>query len=342
MDSAIAPGGRNALGFDVNRDLAYRLDLTNGHTGKPIRVGHAPVAAAFTPDGRTAYVADAGTAAYAGTPLPPGHGPLGNRPSSSITPIDLRTGRAEAPIHVCQGPIAVALSAPAHRLVVACGHRVALVDSATRTLVRTINVGGDHRGIIVIAPSGAVAVLGETQIGHGAIPSGDVVSINLRTGDAGRPISISGGCGALALSFAPGSDRYLYATTGLPAGKDRAATRRIVRRVDLIKRTASAPLTSGGHLLSAIHVWPDGHVGCLAPIPTKAAPDLYHVASSLTDPGRDVRLNENPGVVTNFAAQAPYLIATYHFSRQIKVVNLATGASRTVVLKFYADEVLIG
>jgi DNA-binding beta-propeller fold protein YncE len=75
--------------LDTNQDLVYPVELTDDHVGKPIRVGHAPVAVAFSPDGHTAYVANAGTAAYAA--MPSVGGPIGNRPSNTVTPINLMT-----------------------------------------------------------------------------------------------------------------------------------------------------------------------------------------------------------------------------------------------------------
>lgn len=57
--SAIAPGGGEALGLDTNEDLVYPVDLTDDHVGKAIQVGRAPVGVAFSPDGHSAYVANA-------------------------------------------------------------------------------------------------------------------------------------------------------------------------------------------------------------------------------------------------------------------------------------------
>jgi hypothetical protein len=104
--------GQNAVGLVVAPRLGrgYVLagppfaltpvSLSTGTVGKPIRVGSAAWSVALAPDGTTAYVANAGDAiAY----MP---GAIG----STITPVNLRTGRAGPAINVGDGPCGIAFA----------------------------------------------------------------------------------------------------------------------------------------------------------------------------------------------------------------------------------------
>ena len=76
------------------------VSLSTGTVGRPIRVGSAAWSVALSPDGTTAYVANAGDAiAY----MP---GAIG----STITPVNLRTGRADPAISVGDGPCGIAFA----------------------------------------------------------------------------------------------------------------------------------------------------------------------------------------------------------------------------------------
>ena len=132
-----------------------------------------------------------------------------------MTPIDLQNDRPGRPIKVCQGPTALGVSASAHMLVVACRKQVALVDTLTQRTIRVLDVGGFHRGIIAISPSGNEALVGDTGFGDGLVSSGDIVPIDLRTATAGIPISIGGNSGvggSMDFAFAPG-DRPVRRTS---------------------------------------------------------------------------------------------------------------------------------
>jgi DNA-binding beta-propeller fold protein YncE len=335
----LVPGGHEALALSCpSIDRVCPVDLANGHVGEPIRVGLAPVAVAFSPSGRTAYVADAGEAAYF-PPFPSG-GP--DRPSNSVTPIDLQNDRPGRAIKVCQGPTALAVSASAHMLVVACRTQVALVDTLTQRTIRVLDVGGFHRGIVAISPSGDEALVGDTGFGDSPISSGDIVPIDLRTAAAGIPISIGGSSGvggSMDLAFAPGVDRYVYVTTERIERKPPWSTYQVVIRVDLVTRHVSAPLKLGGETVSDVYFWPNGETGYIAPVPSHGVPDLYRVALSQHVTGHVVHLDGRP----SFDAQAPYfsVIPLNNGRRQLTVVDMATGVEHVVKLKFFPDEVVL-
>jgi DNA-binding beta-propeller fold protein YncE len=333
-DSYIAPGDHEALELDTGGDLVYPIDLTSGHVGPAIRVGLAPVAVAYSPDGQMAYVADAGAAAFAGAP----GGVPGPAASNQVTPVDLQSGRALPPITVCRGPTALGLSATTHTLVVTCGKEVALVDTVTDRMIRLLDIGGLHRGIIAISPSGKEAVVGDTDVGNAVIPSGDIVPIDLVTATASAPIPIGGNTGvggSLGLVFVAGSDRYLYVTTGAVL---RTKSYEMVLRVDLQSRTVSSPLRLGGALVSKVHVWPDGTTGYVAPVSGDNA-SLYRVGLSLHSSGHVVQLK---GYGPLFSAEAPYLCSLAEGHRQVTVANMQSGRQRVIALPFFPRELVDG
>lgn len=63
---ATAPGGRTGVRLDTNHNRVELVNLRTGRSGPPIRVGQAPHAVAFSPNGRIAYVVNLGIAAYEG------------------------------------------------------------------------------------------------------------------------------------------------------------------------------------------------------------------------------------------------------------------------------------
>ena len=331
----LVPGIHEALVLScANINRVCPVDLANGHVGEPIRVGLAPVAVAFSPSGRIAYVADEGSVAYL---RPFETGPY--RASNSVTPIDLQDNRPGRPIKVCQGPNALAISASAHMLVVACHKQVALVDTLTQRTVRVLDVGGFNRGIVVISPSGDKALVGDTGFGDGEAPSGDIVPIDLRTATADIPISIGGNSGvggSMDLAFAPGVDRYAYVTTERIERKPPWSTYQVVLRVDLLTRHVSAPLKLGGETVSNVYFWPNGETGYIAPVPRHGVPDLYRVALSRNASGHVVQLDGRP----SFDAQASYfsVLPLNNGRRQITVVNMASGIERVVKLAFFPQK----
>ncbi len=76
------------------------VSLSAGTVGKPIGVGSTAWSVALAPDGTTAYVVNAGTG-IADLPGPDG---------STVTPVSLRTGRADPVIGVGDGPCGIAFA----------------------------------------------------------------------------------------------------------------------------------------------------------------------------------------------------------------------------------------
>jgi DNA-binding beta-propeller fold protein YncE len=337
--TAISPNGQLMLDLDGSADRVLVTNLATGRPERHVDVGAGPSAIAFSPDSRTAYIADSGSALSAAGTASSGSSPS-TQPSDLVTPIDLRTDRAGPAIKVCAGPRGLAVSAPAHLLIVTCQSTVALVDTRTDRLVRSLGIGGYDRDIVAVSPDGDTAVVGDTQLGDGPIPSGTIVPIDLITETAGPPIPISdraGTGGALNLTFPPGASNRLYVTTGRLGHSGPVYPE--VLDVDLVTQTVSAPLRLAGQPIADLSVWSDGQTGYLAWEDTGHGSVTYRVGLSLHRPGLIIHLkNINPYTIV--AAQAPYLIAIGRNQRQITVINAATGDTRTIKTPYFTNQIL--
>jgi DNA-binding beta-propeller fold protein YncE len=337
--TAISPNGQLMLDLDGSADRVLVTDLATGRPERPVDVGAGPSAIAFSPDSRTAYIADSGSALSAAGMASAGSSPS-TQPSDLVTPIDLRTDRAGPAIRVCAGPRGLAVSAAAHLLIVTCQSTVALVDTRTDRLVRSLGIGGYDRDIVAISPDGDTAVVGDTQLGDGPIPSGTIVPIDLITETAGPPIPIgdrAGTGGALNLTFPPGASNRLYVTTGRLGHSGPVYPE--VFDVDLVTQTVSAPLRLAGQPIADLSVWSDGQTGYLAWEDTGHGSVTYRVSLSLHRTGHIIHLN-NSDPNTIVAAQAPYLIAIGRNQRQITVINAATGNTQTIKTPYFTNQIL--
>jgi hypothetical protein len=75
---------------------------------------------------------------------------------------------------------------------------------------------------------------------------------------------------------------------------------------------------------------------------TSSQPDGYRVGLSLRAPGRLIHLTYIVSFgASGFAAEAPYLLS-WDESREITVVDLASGGVRVIPLQFLSDEVRTG
>jgi YVTN family beta-propeller protein len=161
---AITPDGKTAYLATAEGDgMLTPIDIATSTVGTPIPIfGGLPVAVAITPDGKTAYVA--------------------NGDENSVTPIDLATNTAEAPITVGNEPSAIAITPDGKTAYVAndLSGSVTPIDTATNTAGTPITVAGNPVAV-AITPDGKSAYVA----GDG---SGSVTPIDLATNTAGAPI----------------------------------------------------------------------------------------------------------------------------------------------------------
>ncbi|MER0477540.1 IPT/TIG domain-containing protein [Streptomyces sp. Edi2] len=118
------------------------MDTNDPRTVDEILVGHAPIWAAITPDGRRVYVTNFG--------------------ASSISVIDTRTRSVITTIGVTSGPWEIAIAPDGLRAYAACfgTDSVAVIDTATHTVTATITGFLLPRGVAV-SPDGQRAYVSE-------------------------------------------------------------------------------------------------------------------------------------------------------------------------------------
>lgn len=185
---AITPDGKTAYVTDAGTSpighTVTPIDLARAKPETPISVGAGPQAIAITPDGTTAYVTDAG-AIVTGQPGPIGH---------TVTPIDLTSGHALAPIDVGNAPIAIAIAGGTVYVANSGSESVSPIDIATRTTGAPIPVAGAPQSIAVAGEDAWVAV------SKTSLPSGNSLTpINVVSQAAGTPVPVGSAPSSVAI-----------------------------------------------------------------------------------------------------------------------------------------------
>lgn len=169
------------------------VTLTGGtgaqQVGSAIGVGRFPDAIAVNRSGTMAYVA--------------------NYASNTVTPIDLRTDTALAPIHAGSGPSAIAIAPDGKTAYVAdagsggtLGDTVTPIDLATNKPGSPITVGPGPQGIVV-SPDGKTAYVadaGAIIAGQSGAVGNTVTPIDLATKKALHPITVGNAPLGVAIS----------------------------------------------------------------------------------------------------------------------------------------------
>lgn len=186
---AITPDGKTAYVTDAGStpigDTVTPIDLKTGKAGRPITVGAGPQAIAITADGKMAYVTDAGAIVTGQT------GSIGD----TVTPIDLSTNTALAPITVGNAPVAIAISGQTAYVANSGSESVSPINVSTRTAGAAIALDGAPQSIAIGATAAWVA------LGHTSISPGDSLApIDLSTNTAGTPVSVGKQPSAVAVN----------------------------------------------------------------------------------------------------------------------------------------------
>ena len=186
--------------YDDNGDLVKTIpdtvDLAGFGIGGHPGISHgAPVEAAFSPDGKKAYVSN--YSMYGA-----GFGPEGTddcrdgdgTDTSFVYRIDIATLTIDTVIPVGSVPKYLAVSPDGHHLVVSnwCSFSASVVDLATNTEVKRISLGPYPRGIAITPDSRTayVAVMGTTDIARIDLTSFGVSWIS-NVGSAPRHLALS-------------------------------------------------------------------------------------------------------------------------------------------------------
>jgi YVTN family beta-propeller protein len=237
------------------------INLADNTAGKTIVVGREPVLGAITPDGKTAYVSNSGSASVtpinvatntAGTPITVGSEParlaitpdgktayVPDKGEGRVTPIDLTSNTAGAPVMVGKEPKAVAITPDGKTAYVSNfgSASVTPINLATSTAGAPIMVGLNPEGI-AITPDGKTAYVSN-------FGSTSVTPINLATGTAGAPIMVGGAAAGIAIT-PDGKTAYVS------AGQSGWLT-----PIDLASNTPRTPIAVGG-VPDAVAITPNG------------------------------------------------------------------------------------
>ncbi|WP_445183436.1 Hsp70 family protein [Pseudonocardia sp. Cha107L01] len=255
-----------------------------------ISVGQGPSAVAISPDGRRAYVPNAGSGAMAGNTVsvidtatntviatvPVGVGPSGvaitpgggyvyvaNGDANSVSVIDTVNDTVTATVPVGREPSGVAITADGRDVYVPnagsgsiAGTTVSVIDTTTNTLTATILVG--------FGPSG-VALTPDGRRGYVTLGAANSVSvINPLTNKTTRTISV--GPNPLSVAITP-DGHHAYVTNH---GNDTIASSTVsVIDTTTNRVTATIPVGFGP---SSVVITPDGHYGYVTNQGTDSAP----------------------------------------------------------------------
>jgi YVTN family beta-propeller protein len=249
---ALAPDGKTAYVTDS-------LGLTPINTAtnvaeRPIAVPNA-YAVAITPDGETAYVTDFG----------------GPTVSTTVTPVNLMTGKREAPITVGSQPLAVAIAPDGKTAYVASefGDSVMPINTATNAPGAPIAIGGSPSAI-AITPDGKTAYVAD-------FTAGAVTPIDLATNTAGTAIAIGTDPDAIAIT-PDGKTAYVSWGTGS------------VTPIDTATNTAGTPITVGKSP-DGIAITPDGKT---AYVTDRGASEVTPIDVATNTPGQAFDVGSGP------------------------------------------------
>jgi len=237
LDVAVTPNGSTVVvvGYAaVNRSSVTLIHTATGKAFTTVKFTGFPWPAPimFTPDSRTAYIANdvwSGTVipvrtrtGRLGSPIRVGHNPeamaitpdgktlyVANEHSGTVTPIRTATGAALRPIRVGQMPGAIAIT-PDGKTAYVTSETTATVTpirTATNTALRPIRVGSPgpypDPEAIAITPDGKTAYV---------LNAGGVTPITIATGRARRQIPVDPFAGELAMTP---DGKIVYAVDGL-------------------------------------------------------------------------------------------------------------------------------
>lgn len=182
------------------------ISTATGKPGKPITVGPNPDFIAITPDGRTAYVASAGTSDMCQIEIECSH------PSpATVTPIRTATNTAGKPIHVAADQIAIT---PDGKTAYALNENTVIpISTATNTPGKPFT-DVYQPSQMAITPDGKTA-----YITH---PINQITPVDTATNAEGKPIHVVRGPGFIA--FTPDSKTAYVASDGNPPAVAPAVT----------------------------------------------------------------------------------------------------------------------
>jgi len=254
------------------------IDLATSTAEKPIDVSGEPVAMTIAPDGKTAYV------------------PIGftsSRTSAQgVQPIDLATNTAGKPIDLQWPPDAIVITPDGKTAYSINGFpslTLTPIDLATNRPGKPIKLSEPPQAI-AMAPDGKayVAIQASSMTSHGFRTAYDFMSLDLATGRLGKPVRLSGGPDAIAIT---------------PNGKTAYVTifsSGTVTPINLSTNKARRPIKISGKSLGkrfigrpfAIAITPDGKT---AYVTNGASGTVMPIDVATNRPGRPIKISGKPG-----------------------------------------------
>ncbi|MGD1054241.1 MAG: YncE family protein [Candidatus Dormibacteria bacterium] len=228
----VDPASSGTAYIALSNGTLVSLDLATEVLGDPIPIGHTPAALAVTPDGRTAYVADADT--------------------GGVTVVDLSTGSVEAqiPLPTAGATLtAIAISPDGSTAYAAVGQTSASTGTVIPIALATGSVGtpllvGPQPVGIAITPDGQTAYVAD----NGAT---EITPIDLANDIVGSPIQL--GTWPTAVAVSPtGGEAY-----ALGAGVNDTLTP-IKLSTDPAEDQVGSPISAGSGVPQAVALTPDG------------------------------------------------------------------------------------
>ena len=210
---AVAPGAKTVYIVEVGSDehgspgRVVPMATASHALGKAIAVGTSPQAIAITPDGRTAYVLNGIDAATTPESTP-----------VTVTPIDLVTQKALAPVKVGTLPLSMTMS-PNGKLLYVVDSSTSQAEQGEPTAITPVSTATGKAGPQIKLPAGTAPLPGsglaftpDSATAYAIAPTG-VVRVNTATGATGKTIGLSTST-PVAIAVSP--DGSTVAEVGIP------------------------------------------------------------------------------------------------------------------------------
>ncbi|MBA3803432.1 MAG: peptidoglycan-binding protein, partial [Acidimicrobiia bacterium] len=227
-------------GGDKVATISDRVDLAAFGVEDGVEADGSPVEAAFTPDGRYAYVSNYKMYGNGFNPVADDPCDAGDWDDSYVYRIDTKRLRIDKVIPTGAVPKYVAVTPDGSKLLVSnwCGFDVSVIDTAKNVEISRIPVGRHPRGIAVTSDSSTayVTVMGESRIARIDLAALAVVGDVPDAGGTPRHLQLSG------------DDRFLYVSNNLEG---------VVRKIDLQIGAAVGTVATGVQPRSTV-LTPDG------------------------------------------------------------------------------------